>query len=72
MAARRSISHDSMIVSELSADLLTHMQKEEMVLFPAIDGLAQGAVGRPFPIAMPIAIMEKEHDHAGSLLENSA
>ena len=57
------------IVSELSADLLTHMQKEEMVLFPAIDGLAQGAVGRPFPIAMPIAIMEKEHDHAGSLLE---
>jgi regulator of cell morphogenesis and NO signaling len=57
------------IVAELSADLLTHMQKEEMVLFPAIDALAQGAVGRPFPIAMPIAIMEKEHDHAGSLLE---
>jgi regulator of cell morphogenesis and NO signaling len=57
------------IVTELSADLLTHMQKEEMVLFPAIEALAQGAAGRPFPIAMPIAIMEQEHDHAGSLLE---
>ena len=57
------------IVAELSADLLTHMQKEEMVLFPAIDALAHSAGSRPFPIAMPIACMEKEHDHAGSLLE---
>ena len=57
------------IVAELSADLMTHMQKEAMILFPAIDALAHGAAGRPFPIAMPIAVMETEHDHAGNLLE---
>jgi regulator of cell morphogenesis and NO signaling len=57
------------IVAELSGDLLTHMQKEEMVLFPAIDALAREAAGRPFPIGAPIAVMEREHDHAGSLLE---
>ena len=57
------------IVAELAGDLLTHMRKEEMVLFPAIDALTRGAAGRPFPIAAPIAIMEIEHDRAGSLLE---
>jgi regulator of cell morphogenesis and NO signaling len=57
------------IVAELSGDLLTHMRKEEMVLFPAIDTLTRGAAGRSFPIAAPIAVMEIEHDRAGSLLE---
>ena len=57
------------IVAELCADLLTHMRKEEMVLFPAIEELTRGATGRWFPIDTPIAVMEHEHDHAGSLLE---
>ena len=57
------------IVAELSTDLLTHMQKEEMVLFPAIEALAHGAAGQPFPIAAPIVVMEHEHDHAGNLLQ---
>jgi len=57
------------IVAELSADLLMHMRKEEMILFPAIEELARGAGGRGFPIDGPIAVMEHEHDHAGSLLE---
>jgi len=57
------------IVAELSTDLLAHMRKEEMMLFPAIDELARGDAGRVFPIDGPILVMEYEHDHAGSLLE---
>jgi regulator of cell morphogenesis and NO signaling len=56
------------IVSELSAELRSHMFKEERVLFPAIrtieDGLPHGGVR----IDAPIAVMEHEHDHAAALL----
>jgi regulator of cell morphogenesis and NO signaling len=56
------------IVSELSAEIRSHMRKEEMVLFPAIRAIESGR-GRPaVPIAAPIAVMEGEHDHAGALL----
>ena len=56
------------IVSELSAELQSHMQKEEQVLFPAIRAI-EGNQGRPaVPISAPIAVMEAEHDHAGALL----
>jgi regulator of cell morphogenesis and NO signaling len=56
------------IVSELSAELRSHMRKEEQVLFPAIralEGLHTEARPR---IDAPIAVMEHEHDHAGVLL----
>jgi regulator of cell morphogenesis and NO signaling len=56
------------IVSELSADLRSHMRKEEMVLFPAIRAVAAGSGRAPIPIAAPITVMEAEHDHAGALL----
>jgi regulator of cell morphogenesis and NO signaling len=55
------------IVAELSADLQAHMQKEELVLFPAIEMLAAGA-GAPLHIDAPIEVMEHEHDHAGALI----
>jgi regulator of cell morphogenesis and NO signaling len=56
------------VVSELSAELTTHMRKEEMVLFPAIRTIEKGR-GRPaVPISAPISVMEAEHDHAGALL----
>jgi regulator of cell morphogenesis and NO signaling len=56
------------IVSELSAELVMHMKKEEVILFPAIRRVESGA-GRPaLPISAPIAVMEDEHDHAGALL----
>jgi regulator of cell morphogenesis and NO signaling len=54
-------------LGELSRDLLAHMWKEEMVLFPAIDAIESGDY-RSFPLATPIAVMELEHDHAGALL----
>jgi regulator of cell morphogenesis and NO signaling len=56
------------VVAELSADLLAHMRKEEMVLFPAIDALEAGRLEHPFALAAPIAVMEDEHDQAGVLL----
>ena len=56
------------IVGELSSELLTHMRKEEMVLFPAIDALVADAARVPMSIAAPIAVMEDEHDQAGALL----
>jgi regulator of cell morphogenesis and NO signaling len=57
------------IVRELSADLAEHMRKEELVLFPAIDRLEAGA-GDAFGgrLALPIGVMEQEHDAAGALL----
>jgi regulator of cell morphogenesis and NO signaling len=54
---------------ELSTDLLAHMRKEELVLFPAIDAVEVGHVHAAIPIAVPIAVMEAEHDHSGRLLE---
>ena len=56
------------IVSELSADLQSHMHKEETVLFPAIRAVAAGSGRAPIPILAPITVMEAEHDHAGALL----
>jgi regulator of cell morphogenesis and NO signaling len=56
------------IVSELSADLRSHMRKEESVLFLAIKALEGGHVAPPIPISAPITVMEHEHDQAGHLL----
>lgn len=55
------------VVTELSADLLQHMYKEEAVLFPAVRDLASGR-GAGMPITAPITVMEHEHDRAGELL----
>jgi regulator of cell morphogenesis and NO signaling len=55
------------IVTQLSGDLRAHMQKEEMVLFPAIRAIEQGD-GSTRPLSAPIAVMEHEHDDAGALL----
>jgi regulator of cell morphogenesis and NO signaling len=55
------------ILDELTADLLAHMRKEEIVLFPAI---RQIETGQPAPawLAAPISVMEAEHDGAAELL----
>jgi regulator of cell morphogenesis and NO signaling len=56
----------SAIVADLAADLELHMQKEELVLFPAIASLERG--GPADGISGPVAVMEDDHDHAGALL----
>jgi regulator of cell morphogenesis and NO signaling len=55
-------------VAELSTDLLAHMRKEEAVLFPAIEALEAGKIRTPVPLAVPISVMEQEHEYAGALL----
>jgi regulator of cell morphogenesis and NO signaling len=54
-------------LAELSAELQTHMRKEELVLFPAIQAIEAGSAASG-PISAPIAVMEHEHDHAAVLL----
>ena len=59
------------VYRDLRSELESHMWKEEMVLFPLIEGLeAAQAAGRPAPpshcgsIRNPIRVMETEHGHA--------
>lgn len=60
----------------LSSELLSHMMKEEMVLFPYIEKLEEAASqGRRAPqapfgsISNPVHMMELEHESAGKALE---
>lgn len=51
------------LLQNMQADLLSHMQKEERVLFPMIlAGAGSGA-------AMPIRVMMHEHDDHGQALQ---
>jgi regulator of cell morphogenesis and NO signaling len=59
----------------LSAELLQHMNKEELILFPAIIKLFDGKEpieNDIFPISVeqPMAVMEDEHQHAGDLIKS--
>jgi regulator of cell morphogenesis and NO signaling len=61
---------------ELADELLAHMMKEEVILFPHIEKLEQAAgTGKPAPhgsfgsIRNPIRMMELEHESSGSALE---
>ncbi len=56
----------------LRAELEPHLMKEERILFPAIRVLETAGEPPRFPfgsVANPIAMMEHEHDQAGSLLK---
>ncbi len=56
------------VVRDLYAELDSHMQKEEQVLFPFVEKLERGE-DSPFPtIGAPISCMEHEHDDAGKAL----
>lgn len=67
-------------ISELFADIqeemITHMQKEELILFPRIKELEKISQQQPGQLMLnesyllsPITIMQQEHDHAGNTLE---
>jgi regulator of cell morphogenesis and NO signaling len=66
----------SSTLSGLKDELLAHLRKEEMVLFPAIEqmeaAIAAGHTPAPSPfgtVQNPIRMMEFEHDGAGRALE---
>ena len=58
-------------VTELIAELMPHLIKEERILFPAIRSLSMGQeVNGCFGhIGNPIHVMEHEHDNAGEILQ---
>jgi regulator of cell morphogenesis and NO signaling len=63
------------VFTELRTELETHIQKEEMILFPSIIAYEEAAAaGRPLPrtpfgsVAHPIRMMEMEHESAGNAL----
>ncbi|WP_019991168.1 iron-sulfur cluster repair di-iron protein [Rudanella lutea] len=63
------------VFDELKADLLAHLQKEEMALFPFIRQLISANTtetvpfgGQAVSLKAPIDCMEHEHSYAGSLL----
>jgi regulator of cell morphogenesis and NO signaling len=64
------------VFGELMSELLSHMTKEDLVLFPAIVSLEAGqpprAGGDWSWIDQPIAAMEAEHAYAGAALERIA
>lgn len=63
------------LFTELSNELLSHMYKEEKMLFPMITKMVEiknsnGSLnGTNVSVTMPIAVMESEHTSAGSILE---
>lgn len=63
---------------EVAEELLTHMEKEEMVLFPYIKKIATESNSQTFnrpsfgTVKNPIRMMESEHETAGILCEKIA
>lgn len=65
------------LIGSLTEELMAHLKKEEVVLFPYIEGLESAVKnGASLPhscfgtVRNPIAMMIREHDDAGGLLEN--
>jgi regulator of cell morphogenesis and NO signaling len=58
------------IFAVLRAELESHMEKEEQLLFPACVALERRTeTGLPFSVDAPIAAMVHEHDEVGAALE---
>lgn len=80
VVSKHSANHPELLklqslVNDLKVDLLTHMLKEEQVLFPYIERLQQasdtgGALQPAFfgTVRNPVRMMMLEHDAAGDLL----
>jgi len=66
----------NVLFQDLAEELLSHMQKEEMILFPYIKKLvvdeSAGKCSDPScfgSISSPISVMEQEHENAGVILK---
>lgn len=64
------------LVDNIGNELLTHMSKEEMMLFPYITNLERNfatcgpaSLGRSGSVRNPIGVMMAEHDLAGEIME---
>lgn len=62
------------VYCSMADELEAHMAKEEQILFPLIRSIDQSAaqgksLSSPMNVAMPIRVMEHEHDDAGAALQ---
>jgi regulator of cell morphogenesis and NO signaling len=64
------------IFADVAQEMISHMQKEEQILFPYIDALERAtAANEPFEppffqtVRNPVSAMMKEHDSAGALVK---
>lgn len=58
---------------ELAEELISHMEKEEVILFPAIkrmENLEDDDLKKHARVLAPISLMEHEHDVAGGILKS--
>lgn len=62
------LSRVETIVSELSRDLLAHMEREEHALFPAIRSADNGLASQPSPVSTAIVEMNHDHDEVAAQL----
>ncbi len=81
VAEKHGGSHPSLFklqnaFAQLCDELVPHMQKEELILFPYIKNLeSSGLAGIPLPpppfgsVRNPVRMMNAEHDAAGALLK---
>jgi regulator of cell morphogenesis and NO signaling len=74
--ARPELKEIAVLFEKVADEMTLHMAKEEDVLFPYIEKLAESSrLGEPIPAApfgtvgRPIAAMEHEHDEAGRTME---
>lgn len=80
VAARHGPNHGSLYelkecVLDLFSELIPHMEKEEVILFPYLKDLEEAGFSGPKmstafgSVSNPIAVMTAEHDRAGELLK---
>lgn len=55
------------VFCELVDEMMLHTQKEEQILFPAIEAMSRGDIP-PSSLSGPITVMMREHDDAGAAL----
>ena len=75
-AAHPELARIAVVVGDILLDMDIHQTKEEKMLFPYIEALAAATeAGAPLPqscfgdVRNPIRVMEHEHEHVHSLLE---
>ena len=67
---RPELAQVAELLSDISADMLPHMLKEEQILFPYVGQLEAGSAPTPFfgTVKNPVKMMMLEHDRVGELL----
>jgi len=77
VVAKHASAHPELVdveslIEELRSDLLPHMDKEEVMLFPTIRGMVRDHAGMALDcmdLQGPVSMMMMEHERTGAILE---